>query len=112
MGLRETFYFACLLRRSLRSHYRAKKRTKLAAPAVGVIRNRDMRTIILLILLSSSTFGAELTLRKGQGYVVPGGKVWIIKDALAVDCRVCTADVYLRGELTISKLVALHSAGN
>ncbi|GAA5441869.1 hypothetical protein Misp06_00030 [Microbulbifer sp. NBRC 101763] len=70
-----------------------------------------MRTIIPLILLSSSAFGAELTLSKEQGYVVPDGKVWIVKDAPVVDCRVCTADVYLRDELNNIQISGVTFSG-
>lgn len=58
-----------------------------------------MRMLLLFFLFSGVVSAGELTLSKGQSYTVPEGKVWIIESAPVAECRVCTADVYAKGEL-------------
>ncbi|WP_299775881.1 hypothetical protein [uncultured Pseudoteredinibacter sp.] len=58
-----------------------------------------MRILALLILFSGVVSAGEITLLKGQAYTVPDGKVWIIENTPVSTCRVCTADVYVKGEL-------------
>lgn len=67
---------------------------------------------IIVIFLSSTVSSSEITLKNGQGYIVPDEKVWIIKNAPIAECRVCTADVYIKGEFSNVEIkgVTIHGA--
>ncbi|WP_432695711.1 hypothetical protein ACQUQP_14325 [Marinobacterium sp. YM272] len=72
-----------------------------------------MRLLILFLLFAAGTVHAdERLLSKGSGYVVPEGKLWIIRNAPPADCRVCTADVYVKGELSNVELNGTIFHGN
>jgi hypothetical protein len=58
-------------------------------------------TILLLLFLYVASAGAsEIILSNEQEYTVPPNKYWIIKNVPVADCRVCTSDVYIKGELS------------
>ncbi|BFM21103.1 hypothetical protein [Gilvimarinus japonicus] len=52
------------------------------------------------LLLSGCASAHEISLVGGQEYVVPDEKLWVIKNTPVASCRVCTADVYIKGELS------------
>ncbi len=53
--------------------------------------------LLLLLVLPGALNAAAKTLSQGKGYVVPEGKVWLIKRVPPARCKVCTADVDIRG---------------
>ena len=56
--------------------------------------------VSLWLLVSGCASANEINLVGGQGYVVPDDKVWVIKNAPVAPCRVCTADVYIKGDVS------------
>lgn len=61
---------------------------------------RNSILILLGVLASGCTSAHKVNLVAGQGYVVPANKVWVIKNAPVAPCRVCTADIYIKGEVS------------
>ena len=55
---------------------------------------------LLFLVLTTSVNANEITLPNGQSYTVPEGKVWVIENAPMSECRVCTADVYVKGAMS------------
>src|SRR5690349_6534259 len=68
--------------------------------------------IIILLLLSAGASASEFTLVRGKDYVVPDGKIWIIKSASVAECGVCTADVYVQGEISNVEIAGVVFHGN
>lgn len=54
----------------------------------------------ILVLLSASAMADQKILTGGERYTVPKGVVWVIDKAPVSECRVCTADVYVKGDLS------------
>lgn len=54
--------------------------------------------ILLLGLFSQVACSDEIVLEKGTGYTVPENIVWEIDKAPIADCKVCTADLYIKGD--------------
>lgn len=60
-----------------------------------------MRFLILFCWCFSISACAEVVELSGdQAYRVPDNQIWIIEHTPVADCRVCTADVYIEGELS------------
>lgn len=55
---------------------------------------------LILIAFSASAIANEKVLIKGQAYTVPDGMAWIIENTPIPDCRVCTSDLYVKGEMS------------
>jgi|GEM_PF-6703237 len=54
--------------------------------------------ILCLGLFSQVACAGEITLEKGTGYTVPENVVWEIDKAPIANCKVCTADLYIKGD--------------
>lgn len=54
----------------------------------------------ILLFLSNSVFANEFELKQQESYTVPFGKAWVIDSAPTLECRVCTADIYVKGEIS------------
>ena len=56
--------------------------------------------ILCLGLFSQVACSDEIILEKGTGYSVPENVVWQIDQAPIANCKVCTADIYIKGEMS------------
>ena len=54
--------------------------------------------ILFLGLFSQVACSDVIVLEKGTGYTVPENVVWEIDNAPVADCKVCTADIYIKGD--------------
>ena len=55
---------------------------------------------LMLAFISFPLWAQNHNLENGQGYIVPEGKSWIIENVPIGECRVCTADIYIKGVLS------------
>ena len=55
---------------------------------------------VFLVSIAAVTKAEHLVLENGTAYIVPEEKVWLVSDAPVSDCDVCTADVYISGEIS------------
>ena len=66
----------------------------------------------LVLLASCSSNAREMTLTVGQEYEVPDNKVWVIKSTAPAPCNICTADVYISGEVSNVEIAGVIMHGD
>jgi hypothetical protein len=60
-----------------------------------------MRLLFLLVLLVPlKCFAGEFFLTNEKIYVVPENKIWLVKNTKPAECKVCTADIYIKGQVS------------
>lgn len=62
--------------------------------------NKGGRTFLFLALFSQVVYSGEIVLEKGTGYTVPENVIWEIENVPVADCKVCTADLYIKGDIS------------
>lgn len=56
--------------------------------------------ILFLVVFSQAACSDEILLERGTGYTVPENIVWELDKAPIADCKVCTADLYIKGDFS------------
>lgn len=59
----------------------------------------------------TSAGASEIILSNEQEYTVPPNKIWVIENVPDADCRVCTSDAYVRGEMSQIKVSGVIFSG-